>query len=157
MNLIECHKIREDWQRYDVGGSLSNLGDYTQHVKNLKDKYSSIGCGEDPLMEKCLERELYIQNLQNLISEKTQQNDTEQLSAWAQVLAKETKMFNDLGCNAKIQERKNLVLGDKLSKYTAIDKQRIEAESKYQANKKIFTGVSVVLVALVIVILAKSK
>ena len=156
MNLISCHQARMNWEQYDIGGRLSNSGNYTELVKGLKDKYTSVGCGQDPLMEKCLERELYIRNLQNNISEKTQQNNSGEANAWIQVLAKETKAFNDLGCSAKIQQSKNTILEGKLSEYTALDKERIEAESKYEANKKIFTSVSFLLVVVALLIVAKS-
>lgn len=157
MNLIDCHQQRMNFERYDVGGSLANSGNYTQLVKILKDKYNNSGCGKDPLMEKCLERDLYIRNLQNKITEKNQQNKIVEASAWTKAFAEETKKFNDLGCNAKIQESRNVVVEEKLSKYTTLDKQRIEAESKYQANKKIFIGVSVILVAVALVVVIKSE
>jgi len=157
MDLAKCQQMRLDYEQYDVGGRLQNTGNYTELVKILKEKYNNSGCGKDPLMEKCLERDLYIRNLQNKITEKNQQNNIGEASAWTKVLAEETQKFNDLGCNAKIQEGRTVVVQEKLSKYTALDKERIEAESKYQANKKIFIGVSVILVAVALVVVIKSE
>lgn len=157
MNLIECNQQRMNFEQYDVGGKLANLGNYTEFVKVLKDKYNNSGCGKDPLMEKCLERDLYIRNLQNTITQKNQQNNIPQASAWTKVLAEETKKFNDLGCSGKIQEARGAVVEEKLSKYNALDKERIEAESKYQENKKIFIGASVLLITVALIVVIKSK
>jgi hypothetical protein len=79
------------------------------------------------------------------------------VGAMSPVLAEKTKEFNDSGCYAKIQQSRNVVVEEKLDKYATLDKQRIEAESKYQANKKIFIGVSVILVAVALVVVIKSE
>jgi hypothetical protein len=155
--LIDCQVLKMRWEDYDVGGKFYGLGgsDFTEIVNRWKKEYADKGCGADPLLEKCSERELYIQNLQNKITEKNQQNDIGQASRWTEVLNQETKKFSDLGCNAKIQESRNIVLGEKINKYTTLDKQRIEAESKYQANKKIFIGGSFILVAVALIVILK--
>ena len=157
MDLVKCQLLNNEIKDYDVGGRLADVGNYTELVKKLKSKYNDSGCGKDPLMEKCLERELYIQNLQNNIYALNQQNKTVESSAWTKVLEEETKKFSDLACNSKIQENRNIVLGEKINKYTELDKQRIEAESKYEANKKIFIGGSFLLVAIAIILVIKVK
>lgn len=156
---IGCQTLRNRFEQYDVGGRLYNSDsrDWTSYVDSRKKEYADKGCGKDPLMEKCLERGLYIQNLQNRISEFNQQNNTLQSSLRTKILEEETKKFSDLGCNSKIQENRNIVLGEKINKYTELDKQRIEAESKYEANKRIFIGVSVILVAVALVVVIKSE
>ena len=154
---IDCQQQKLSIEAYDVGGTYSNLGNYTDYVKTLKQKYSDSVCGKDPLMEKCLERELYLKNLQNTITVTSQQNLITQSSAWAKVLLEETKKYNDLGCNAKVQESRNVVVKEKLNKYNALDKQRIEAESKFQANKKIFIGGSFILVAIAVILVIRTK
>jgi len=156
---VDCETLRNKWGMYDVGGRLYNSDsrDWGFYVDSLKKQYAEKGCGKDPLMEKCVERELVIQNLQNRISQLNQQNNTLESSAWLKVLQEETKKYSDLGCNSKIQENRNIVLGEKINKYTTLDKQRIEAESKYQANKKIFIGGSFLLVALAIILVIKVK
>jgi hypothetical protein len=156
---VDCESLRNKWGMYDVGGRLYNSDgrDWGFYVDSLKKQYAEKGCGKDPLMEKCVERELVIQNLQNRISQLNQQNNTVESSAWFKVLQEETKKFSDLGCNAKIQESRNSVLGEKIDKYNELDKQRIEAESKYQAKKKIFIGASFILVAVALVLILKKE
>jgi hypothetical protein len=159
MSLKLCHQYRTEWEQYEVGGKFYNqYKEITRsgEIAKWKKKYADDGCGKDPALEKCLNREWYIQNLQNQIFIENQQNN-DRGSGWGEVLAEETKKFNDLGCNAKIQQSRNVVVEEKLDKYTTLDKQRIEAESKYQANKKIFIGVSVILVAVALVVVIKSE
>jgi len=160
MSLALCQAYRVQWEDYEVGGKFYNqYKEITRsgEIAKWKKKYADGGCGKDPALEKCLNKEYYIQNLQNTIFIQNQQNNTREASAWTQVLAEETKKFNDLGCNAKIQESKSVVVKEKLDKFTAFDKERVEAESKYQANKKIFIGVSVILVAVALVVVIKSE
>jgi hypothetical protein len=157
MKLSDCYNTKMRWKEYEVGGRNYIQGKHTALVETWKKQYADGGCGADNLLEECKWRELYMQNLQNSIFVNNQQNNIGEASAWTKVLAEETKKFNDLGCNAKIQQSRNVVVEDKLSKYTALDKQRIEAESKYQANKKIFIGVSVLLVAVALVVVIKSE
>ena len=158
MKLSDCYVTKMRWKEYEVGGRFYGLGgDYTSIINKWKKEYADGGCGADPLLEECLSKEQYISNVKNAIFTAGQQNNMSYVCAMSPVLAEKTKEFNDSGCYAKIQQSRNVVVEEKLDKYATLDKQRIEAESKYQANKKIFIGVSVILVAVALVVVIKSE
>ena len=52
----------------------------------------------------------------------------------------------------KIEENKQLAVKSTIDKYTTIDEERIQAESKYQANVRVFIGASVLVLALTIIL-----
>ena len=56
-------------------------------------------------------------------------------------LDKLVKEFEDTKCAGKISEFRAEVIGGITGSFSEMDKQRIEAESKYQAKQKIFFGI----------------
>ena len=155
MTPIQCRQKRVEWESYEVGGSRYGNADYTGLVNIYKKQYADGGCGADPLMEKCLERELYIKNLQEVIRVASQQNNLNKATSTIEVLNRVTKDFTDSGCEAKIEESRRVVVQGISDKYSAIDKQRIEAETKYESNKKIFIGGTVLLISVALIFVLK--
>ena len=157
MKLSDCYVTKMRWKEYEVGGRYYLAGKYDALINKWKKEYADGGCGADPLLEECLSKEEYINNVRNAITNASQQNNMNYVNAMSPVLAEKTKEFNNSNCNAKIQESRKVVVEEKLNKYSTLDKQRIEAESKYQANKKIFIGASVILIAVALVVVIKSE
>lgn len=155
MSLASCQGIKNSWEQYEVGERLYGTGNYTSIINSLKKKYTDNGCGTDPLLEKCFEREAYISNIQNGITIASQQNEINQLSGLVQTLGEENKKFSDLGCAEKINQYKIGKVQNKTKEAYAFDQERIEAESKFEAKKRIFIGGSVVLIALGMMLLYK--
>lgn len=157
MNLADCHNTKMRWKEYEVGGRNYKAGFNENIVAKWKKEYADGGCGADPLLEECKWRELYLSNVRNAISVASQQNNIGYVEATSKVLEAENKKFNDLGCSAKINEQKSGALQEKIKEYSALDKERIEAESKYEARKKIFIGGSVILIGLALIVVLQSE
>jgi len=159
MKLADCYNTKMRWKEYDVGGRFYGLGgaNYTDLVNKWKKEYADGGCGADPLLEECKWRELYLSTIRNDISVSSQQNNIRYVQSTSKVLEAENKKFNDLGCTAKINEQKSGALQEKIKEYSGFDKERIEAESKYEARKKIFIGGSVILIGLALIVVLQSE
>lgn len=157
MNLADCYTTKMRWKDYEVGGRNYREGSHTALINTWKKQYADGGCGADPLLEECKWRELYLSNVRNAITVGGQQNNILNVQLDSKILQDETKKFNDLGCSAKINEQKSGALQEKIQEYSALDKERIEAESKYEARKKIFIGGSVILIGLALIVVLKSE
>jgi len=68
-----------------------------------------------------------------------------------EALAKLKKDFNDNDCIKVIEQYRQQELGDVASKFSGLDKARIEEESKYVRNQRIFFGGLVLLGGVVII------
>lgn len=157
MNLADCYTTKMRWKDYEVGGRNYREGSHTALINTWKKQYADGGCGADPLLEECKWRELYLSNVRNAITVGGQQNNILNVQLDSKILQDETKKFNDLGCSAKINEQKSGALQKKIQEYSALDKERIEAESKYEARKKIFIGGSVILIGLALIVVLQSE
>jgi hypothetical protein len=61
------------------------------------------------------------------------------------------KEFNDNDCTKVIEQYRQQELGDVANKFSALDKARIEEESKYVRNQRIFFGVLILLGGVVMI------
>ena len=156
-SLAKCQGLKGNWEQYEVGGRLYGTGNYSNLIDKLKNQYKESGCGTDPLLEKCFEREQYIINLQNEITSVTQRNEPNYLLGLTTTLNEENKKFSDLGCAEKINQFKIGKVQDKTKETYAFDQERIEADSKFEAKKRIFIGGSVILIALGMLFIYKSE
>jgi hypothetical protein len=156
-SLARCQGLKGNWEQYEVGGRLYGTGNYSSLIDRLKNQYKESGCGTDPLLEKCFEKEQYIINLQNAISSATQRNDPNYLSGLTATLNEENKKFSELGCAGKINQFKIGKVQDKTKETNLFDQERIEADSKFEVKKRIFIGGSVILIALGMLLLYKSE
>lgn len=157
---IRCQQTRNNWEQYEVGGSqYENTNAITRsgEINKWKKKYSDEGCGKDILMEKCLERENYINQIRETISVKTQQGNLNYTDAMSKVLFEEKNKFSKLGCEKKIEQSRQVAVADTVNKYSELDKQRIEADSKYQVKVRVFMGASIFLIGLTVMIILKRK
>jgi hypothetical protein len=153
---IDCQTLRNKWEMYDVGGRLykSDSMDWTFWVNNKKKEYAEKGCGKDVLMEKCLEREAVITNIRNSAfkSDAFQNSDMK-----LQALNREKQKFTELGCEKKIEQNRQVAVSKTIDKYSELDKQRVESDSKYQVKVRIFMGASILLIGLTTIFLLSKK
>lgn len=143
MNYINCHQLK-------LGGRYSNSEKALAELDYVKS-----GCGKDKLMEECSYLEKYLQNTRMSIESSLKKNDVIQAEEFQKIMLNSQKKFNDLNCSKKLLEINKAVLDKTINKYTEFDKERIEAESKYQRNKRMFLGASVLLISLTMLILSK--
>jgi hypothetical protein len=71
-------------------------------------------------------------------------------------IARYRKEFNDNNCTQIIEQYRQSELGNVVGKFSALDKARIEADSIYQRNQRVFFG-GLVLVAGVVIFTMFSK
>ena len=71
-------------------------------------------------------------------------------------IARYRKEFNDNDCTKVIEQYRQQELGNVASKFSALDKARIEEESKYVRNQRVFFG-GLVLIGGVVIITMFSK
>ena len=108
-------------------GSRRNSGQMQQ--------YKDLGCGTNIPLENCL-----------FYQYKSKQNPND--NSW------QTLMDNNK-CKELLANNLSATVGGVIDTYSAYDKQRIETESKYQRNKKIFIGGMVFLTVIGIFIIRK--
>ena len=72
-------------------------------------------------------------------------------------LARDKKVFEDKGCVKLIEQYRQQELKDVASKFSALDKARIEEESKYVRNQRVFFGGMVLLGGIVIIRMFSKK
>jgi hypothetical protein len=155
--LVNCNTRKNQYQSYDVGGKYSTMGDYSSYVAKLKKDYINAGCGQDVAMEKCFSDQQYIDTLSQSIKRFSQMGNLDYVESNTPILLQKTKEFNASNCNNLIAKRKQIFLDSEINKYQSLDSQRINAESKFQANKKFFIGASVLLIGVTLILVIKSK
>lgn len=74
-----------------------------------------------------------------------------------EAIARYRKEFNDNDCTKVIEQYRQQELGDVASKFSALDKARIEQESKYVRNQRVFFGLLVLLGGFVIITMFSKK
>jgi hypothetical protein len=72
-------------------------------------------------------------------------------------LEQDKKEFNEKGCTKIIEQYRQKELGKVASKFSGLDKARIEEESKYVKNQRIFFGGLVLLGGVVIITMFGKK
>jgi hypothetical protein len=68
-----------------------------------------------------------------------------------EAIARIRKEFNDNDCTKVIEQYRQQELGSVTSKFSALDKARIEEESKYVRNQRVFFGALILLGGVVII------
>jgi hypothetical protein len=67
------------------------------------------------------------------------------------------KEFNDNDCTKVIEQYRQQELGDVANKFSSLDKARIEEESKYLRNQRVFFGALILLGGVVIITMFGKK
>ena len=70
---------------------------------------------------------------------------------YAEQIARYRKQFNDNNCTQLIEKYRQSELGNVIEKFSGLDKARIEAESIYERNQRIFFGGLVLIGGIVII------
>jgi hypothetical protein len=170
-NLDEGIKFWEDvLKKAIVNTSISSyernkeITEITNTISELKKQ--KVICSKDPIGYKCSELKAKIDSLISLIAseEKNQlsgnvdvANGGTYLSSLKKQLADAKLEFETNGCEAKLLDVKFQDTKNVIAEYSALDQARIDAETTYQKNKKIFLGVMVLLVGLFVVVSKKSE
>lgn len=119
-------------------------------------KYDNSVCGKDKLRNSCIELQAKITSHKSSIT----YNQSIMNFAHATTIKKELdnllEKFKASNCDAIINEFRNEKVLAVSDVYQQMDKDRIEAESKYQVKQKIFFGV-IVLIGAVLVITTFGK
>jgi hypothetical protein len=75
-----------------------------------------------------------------------------------EALSKAKEDFKKYNCISEVEASRQEVVGNIFSEYSSYDKKRIEAESIYERNKRIFFGGVVLIFGLTLIMtLTKSK
>jgi hypothetical protein len=74
-----------------------------------------------------------------------------------EALAKLKKDFNDNNCTKVIEEYRQQELGKVVNKFSFLDKARIEEESKYLRNQRVFFGALILLGGVLIITMFSKK
>jgi len=112
---------------------LANCG--LKRDMGLMQQYNDLGCGKDIPLENCL-----------YYNYKFKQNPNDK--SW------EVKMKN-ANCKEILASNTQKTIEDIYGTYSDLDKQRIEAESKFQRNQKVFFGGMVFLLVVGIFLIKK--
>jgi hypothetical protein len=122
-----------------------------------KSKYDASGCGKNSDRDKCLDYQSQIANLRSTISYSLVTRDVKHAKTNQLRLEEITKKYKDLNCDAKISEFRGDVVMSIADVYQQIDKERIEAESKYRFKQRLFFGGIVFFGALLMVTMFDKK
>lgn len=72
-------------------------------------------------------------------------------------IEKYRKEFNDNNCTQVLEQYRQAELGKVIGKFTGLDKARIESESVYERNQRIFFGGLVLIGGLIIITMFNKK
>jgi hypothetical protein len=165
-NLKVCYGLRTGVYGYEMFeielNSLKQQGkENTQRFADLKSKidlqkgkYLNLGCGKDKEMEECLildnARKGQIEDVSSS-SKKAFYDNNNSTEVIKQNLAETKLQFELKGCEKKINQL-NLDETDlTISQFENLDIARINEESKYQIQQRVFFGGLVLVTGLVII------
>lgn len=154
---INTLKATLDYHTKYFGNAIKSTATATD-LKNMqadydtaKSKYDSSVCGKDPEMDKCLQYQTQISSLRSTIIYFTNTGDVEQAGALQGQLDDLQKKFNDSKCSDKVSSYKAVEITSVTDVFSQMDKARIETDSKYQRNQRIFFGAIVLFGAVIMV------
>jgi hypothetical protein len=116
-----------------------------------KEKFDKSDCNKDPDRDKCLSYQAQIGSLRSTITYSIASRNFDHAETLKKRLEELMKKYKDLNCDAKISEFRGGVVMSIADIYQQMDKERIEAENKYQVKQRLFFGAIVVFGALLMV------
>ena len=162
-NILATKKLTLEYHTKNIGNSVKSTIT-TAKLKELqldyevnKKKYDASPCGKDPERDKCIDLQQRIESMRSNIVYFNTVRDTQGANNTKANLDKLIKEFEDTKCAGKISEFRAEVIGGITGSFSEMDKQRIEAESKYQAKQKIFFGAIILLGAVLIITMFGKK
>lgn len=143
-----------------------------KEVQNIKDKVASNNCLTDPSVksfnrERCIELDKKITNqidLVNNMGKSLLQLDVTQNASLNYQIDAQKKILQDMkseydknGCVLEVEAKKQETVMGVIEEFSAYDKARIDAQTTYERNKKVFYGFMVIVLALTMVITYKKE
>jgi hypothetical protein len=105
-----------------------------------KKKFDNSPCGKDPETDACIALQAKITSTQSIITYYRKINNSKQANLLTKSLEEYTNKFNDSKCAEKVNDYRTGTVLSIAENFKALDKLRIEEESKYQLKQKIFFG-----------------
>lgn len=130
---------------------IKNLPKLQEDYDNSKKRYDESVCGKDVLKDKCFGLQSKITSHQSSINYFLVTRDTAQAAKLQAELDKFVSDFKSSNCEAKISQTRGEYAMSVSDTFKKMDKERIDAESKYQQKQRLFFGVIVFFGAVLIV------
>jgi hypothetical protein len=105
-----------------------------------KKKFDNSPCGKYPETDACVALQAKITSTQSIITYYRKIKDTKKADLLVKQLEDDIKKFNDSKCAEKVNDYRTGTVLSIAENFKALDKLRIEDESKYQLKQKIFFG-----------------
>lgn len=149
--VLNLKKIQLDFSKKDNKVTPFKLQQLQDDYDASKKKYDESPCGKDPETDACIALQAQITSMQSTIQYFRSVRDDETANLRTKKLEDMVKKFNDSKCGGKVGAYRAGVVRSISESFQALDKTRIEEQSKYQAKQKIFFG-AIVLVGAVLII-----
>jgi hypothetical protein len=125
---------------------------------NAKKQYDNLDCGKNLERTKCFDLQVGIETYNNSMAYSLKTGDTEKAELLKTQRDNLKKQFSDLKCDVTLNKYKLTTVDTLISQYNKLDVTRIEGDSKYKAQQRIFFGGVILLGALtMIIVLGKKK
>ena len=125
--------------------------------ENAKKKYDASPCSKDLERNKCIGLQQRMETMRSTIAYYYSVRDNEYAVKRTADLEALKKQFDESKCGAKIGEFRADVIESITDVYSAMDKKRIEEDSKYQAKQRIFFGALVFFGAVLMITMFGKK
>jgi hypothetical protein len=149
--LLNLKKLELDFAKKNNKVTPFKLQQLQEDYDASKKKYDDSPCGKDPETDACIALQGRITSTQSSIQYARSTRDNKHADSLTKTLETMVKEFNDSKCGEKVGAYRAGVVRSISESFQALDKTRIEEQSKYQAKQKIFFG-AIVLVGAVLII-----
>jgi hypothetical protein len=149
--VLNLKKIELDFAKKNNKVTPFKLQQLQEDYDASKKKYDESPCGKDPETDACIALQARITSMQGTIQYFRSKGDIKNADFRTKQLQTIVKEFDDKKCGEKVGGFRAGVVRSISETFQALDKARIEEESKYQAKQKIFFG-AIVLVGAVLII-----
>ena len=156
--LLSLKKSSLDSIKKNINLNPSKIEQFTKALQKAQEDYEiskkfydESPCGKDPLKDKCFGLQYKITSHQNSIRYFLVTRDKAQADKMQKELDKFVSDFKSSNCESKISQTRGEYVMSVSDTFKKMDKERIEAESKYQQKQRIFFGSIVFLGALLLV------
>jgi len=149
--VLNLKKLELDFAKKNNKATPFKLQQLQDDYDASKKKYEESPCGKDPETDDCIALQSRITSMQSSIQYARSTGDNKKADSSTKQLENIVKEFDNKKCGEKVGDFRAGVIRSISENFQALDKKRIEEESKYQAKQKIFFG-AIVLVGAVLII-----
>ena len=155
--VLDSKKFNLDYHTKNIGNPEKSTVNPAQlklmqiDYEASKKKYDASPCGKDPETDTCIALQGKITSTQSIIQYFRSKGDIKNADLTTKQLQELLKNFDESKCGDKISGFRAGVVRSISENFQALDKQRIEEQSKYQAKQRIFFG-AIILVGAVLII-----